>query len=426
MFRSRLGFTLATLFALPAAATAQVAPFDLAPGDVVFSDTASASILPAVRVLHRDGTIDTLLEGGPLGYPSGVAVDRDGTVLVVDYHGDGNPANAVLRLRNGGGRPQIVTAGSLDDCFFLARGPFGELFVADGYNGIVSVDENGNVAPHAVTPDPRIAIGLAEQPSGNLFLAEAPRPGDPGAGLIWHVHRDGTPQAWFADPDLMRSPQDLALAPDGSLLVTHFDQYAPAGQEEPRLLRVRPNRTAEVLADGGLLRKPKGIAVDSRGTAVIADTDDQSLLRWSESGGLERLVGDLDDGIDDGKPLNRPFGVATVPDLWVRADGQPRAARPFTAVIEGMPRFRGQPLLLLAASFRDPFELATIWPGSPRTLALSPYLSSQIHGVLPADGAPLELTRSVPTHAGGMALHLQAINGLRQEPSNVLSFRIRP
>jgi hypothetical protein len=63
--------TLGLALSVGAPATAQVQPYTLRPGELVFSDTSTGSVPPAVRVLGRDGQVRTLLEAGPLDYPSG-------------------------------------------------------------------------------------------------------------------------------------------------------------------------------------------------------------------------------------------------------------------------------------------------------------------------------------------------------------------
>jgi len=423
---TRLHWPLPALAALLAApASAQVQPYSLSPGEIVFSDTAGAMIDPAVRVLGRDGKVRTLLEGAPLLYPSGVMVDRDGAVLVLDYHWQSSPDNALLRLPPEGGAPQRLNQQPLQDCFTVARGAQGQLYVADGFACIQEILPDGRVVnfwkgTQAGFP---IAFGLTVLPGGELLSSEAPQAATAERGGIYQLDAQGQPTTVFRDAALLRSPQDITVAPNGNLFVTHFDQYNP-GAEAPRLVRLRANGTADLVVDGLPLQKPKGIASDELGNLVIADTDAKGLWRWDEQHGLRALIQDADDGVIDGKPLNRPFDATIVPQLWLRAPLEPVAGQNFTLVLEGMETLGGHPVGILVDHQRVAFPLSQIYPGSPRTLALDPNTADLFTVRMPAQGASVTLQRTIPPGMAGLALHLQAFEPRKQLPSPVISFRV--
>jgi hypothetical protein len=413
-----------------ATATAQVQPYTLRPGELVFSDTATGTVPPAVRVLSRDGQVRTLLEADQLRYPSGVAIDRDGAVLVVNYEFDGSPLNGLLRLPPEGGPAQKLNfAGQADlnDCFMVVRGPLGELYVSNGYGGVREVLADGTTRLYSQGAAPGqhpTAIGIDLHPDGRVFLAEA-RPAGTSQfpGAISSLDAQGIAQVEVFDPGLLPAPQDIAFAPNGNLLVTNFAQYNP-GKEAPRLVRIRANGTAQVLVDGAPLIKPKGIAVDARGHVVIADTDAKALWRWDERNGIQHLVGDLDDGIADGKPLNRPFDAAFVPELWIRVQGEPVAGQALELHIQGIERLGAHPFALFVANQRAAYALSQLWPGSTRSLSLNPTTSQRLFLVLPAGGAALRVVRQIPPAMAGLALHLQALEPRKQLPSAAVSFRV--
>lgn len=414
---------LAALFADPA--SAQVQPYALTPGEVVFSDTAGGSIDPAVRVLGRDGQVRTLLEGGPLFYPSGVMIDRDGAVLVLDYHSQSSPNNALLRLPPEGGTPQRLNQQALQDCFTVARGGDGQLYVADGFAGVQEILPDGQVVnfwPGTQAGFP-IAFGLSLLPGGELLSTEAPQASTAEKGGVYRLDAQGQASTVYRDAATLRSPQDITLAPNGNLFLTHYDQYNP-GQEAPRLVRIRGIGTADILVDGLPLQKPKGIACDAFGQVVIADTDAKGLWRWDEQHGLRALVQDADDGVLDGKPVNRPFDAAIVPALWLRAPHQPVAGQDFTLILESVETLGGHPVGILVDHQRIAFPLEQLFPGSPRTLALDPNSADLFTIRMPALGAPVTLQRSVPPGMAGLALHLQAFEPRKQIPSPEISFRV--
>lgn len=406
-------------------ASAQVQPYSLAPGEVVFSDTAGGSIEPAIRVLGRDGQVRTLLEGAPLRYPSGILIDRDGAVLALDYHWQSSPDNALLRLPPEGGAPQRLNQDALQDCFTVARGAEGQLYVADGFAGVQEILPNGQVVsfwPGTQAGFP-IAFGLTLLPGGELLSTEAPQASTAERGGVYQLDAHGQATTIYRNAATLRSPQDIALAPNGNLFLTHFDQYNP-GQESPRLVRLRANGTADILVDGLPLQKPKGIACDLLGQVVIADTDAKGLWRWDEQNGLRALIQDADDGVLDGKPVNRPFDAAIVPQLWLRAPQEPVAGQTFTLILESVEALGGHPVGILVDHQRVAFPLDQLFPGSPRTLALDPNSADLYTVQLPARGAAITLQRTIPPGMAGLALHLQAFEPRNQLPSPELSFRV--
>lgn len=426
--RSLLALALAA--GLSRMAQAQVQPYTLQPGDIVFSDTATGTVQAAVRVLRRDGTVDTLIQGWPLDYPSGVAIDRDGAVVVVNFQSQSSPANAVYRLPPDGGAPtrfNLPTAGPLNDCFMVARGALGELLVADGYSGVVEVRPDGSVEDfspgHGNPFDSDIAFGLALKPDGTVLLSEAPRLGTDTAGAVYAIDAHGQRTELVRNRLFLRSPQDIALLPNGDWVVSHFDQYHPS-DADPKLVRMVSNGQLQVLHDGSPLQKPKGIAADSFGALFVADTDAQALFRWDAQQGLTQLISDLDDGIDDGVPLNRPFDLAVVPELWLRVPQQPVAGELLEVWVQGIPRLGSHPLALFVSNQREAYALNQVWPGSPRSLSIHPQSADQLNLVLPAAGAPLRVARLLPPSMAGLALHLQALEPLKRLPSAALSFQV--
>jgi sugar lactone lactonase YvrE len=144
----------------------------------------------------------------------------------------------------------------------------GTLFVADSYlRQVVQLDRDGNLLR-------TIAHDDLQRPSSVAFDARRQRlyVGDSKAHVI-HVfdeqgHRVGTLGGVGAGPGQFNSPTHLALAPDGSVVVTdalnfRVEVFGPDGQYTDQLGKI---------GDGaGNFAAPKGVAVDRDGHIYVVD-----------------------------------------------------------------------------------------------------------------------------------------------------------
>src|ERR1017187_9430384 len=229
--------------------------FDRA-GALYFADSGNN----AVRKLYADGTIGTVLGRNPgtaLFTPLAVAMDPAGTLYVGDStfvvraHTTGGKwttcaGTGVPSFSGNGGKAASATLNSVND---LAADVYGNLYIADGVRlrrvdssgGIVSLAGDGYL--HSVGDGGLASLALLYQPSavaldsaGNLFIA------DSGTERIRQVTRDG------AMTTLAGTGTAAQGAADGS----------PAGNVA--------------------LNTPMGVAVDSSGNVLVADTYNHRVL----------------------------------------------------------------------------------------------------------------------------------------------------
>src|SRR5689334_22721449 len=159
-------------------------------------------------------------------------------------------------------------------------GSNGILMVVAG-NGRYGTSGDGGPATSAGISAP---AGLALDPAGNLYISDA------SAAVIRKVTPDGIISTFVGTPAGFSSPRALAADAAGTIYVADPDLQ--------RVYRISTNGTASVFAgngrqgfagDGGAalqasLNRPHGVAVDTRGNVLIADTGNSRIRRVSLDG----------------------------------------------------------------------------------------------------------------------------------------------
>ena len=324
--------------------------FDRA-GALCFADSGNN----VVRKLYADGTIGTILGRNPgttLYTPLSVALDPAGTLYVGDstfvvraftaagkwigYAGTGAPS-----FSGDGGSAASAALTSVND---LAADLNGNLFIADGVR-LRRVDPSGMIATvagdgyaHSVGDGGPATLAQLFQPSaltldsaGNLFIA------DSGTERIRQVLRDGTattlagtgtPGRGAADGGPagtvpLHTPMGVAMDSSGNVLLA--DTY------NHRVLLVTPTHAIRTVAgtgtpgaspDGTLplvaqLRGPRALCADRTGNLYIVDTSNHRVLRLPPGGSLQTAAGNGskggagDDGAARFAQLNTPSACAT-------------------------------------------------------------------------------------------------------------------
>lgn len=93
----------------------------------------------------------------------------------------------------------------------------GRLFVADGANGVVVLDEDGQILGRLANDDIVIASDIERAPDGTLWVA------DPGAKRLWNISTAGTTVQSAGDDDTFAasgSPEAVEVSPDGLIYST--------------------------------------------------------------------------------------------------------------------------------------------------------------------------------------------------------------
>jgi len=423
MFQIR---NLALLLGLVGASNAfgQSLPLNLQPGDILIADTAQHSGSNAVRIIRSNGAVDTVMFGSPLDLLGGIQLDRDGAVLVSSWQGQWHPDNAIFRLDPAGGVVTHLNNTPLKDNFAMVRDSNGDLVVADGYGGLARINGNGDVDWYSPSPAEEIAMGVDLDFDGNVLLASPPSLGNTTTpGSITSVDPSGSRTVVVQDPLILHSPNDLALAPDGSLIATNFRQYI--NPFEPKLVHVAQNGTITALAHGGLLQKPKGVHISDRGQILVADTDEQAVLSYGPVMGMQHVAWDLSDGIADGTPVDRPFDVDQVPTLWLRSEYKARVGVPTEVRVSAIPDYWGKPIVLAVSRQHGATAMNSIWPGSVRISHLDLSNPQLVPGNLPVNGSDWTFSGVIPPVMAGSALHLQVALPSEGMLSNYIALPVR-
>ena len=298
--------------------------FDRA-GALYFADSGNN----AVRKVYADGTIGTVLGRNPgtaLYTPLALAVDPAGTLYVGDstfevrayttagkwttYAGIGGPG-----FSGDGGNAASAALNSVND---LAADLNGNLFIADGIR-VRRVDPSGIIVTlagdgylHSVGDGGPATMALLYLPSalaldsaGNLFIADSgtervrqvTRDGAvttlAGTGVAARGAADGSPAAGVA----LNTPMGVAMDSSGNVLVA--DTY------NHRIVLVTPAHAVSAVAGTGTsgaspdgtvplvaqLRGPRAVCVDHSGNLYIVDTSNHRVLRLPSGGTLQTAAG---------------------------------------------------------------------------------------------------------------------------------------
>lgn len=287
-----------------------------------------------VRKLTPDGKIAIIAGTGVAGwsgdgssapaaqvnYPAGMAFDRAGALYFAD---SGN--HVVRRLYADG---TIGTVGtvlgsnrgtSLDTPVAVALDAAGTLYVGDSttfavrafstagqwttYAGKIGIDGFSGDGGNAKDAELKSANDLAADLNGHLFLADGVRVRriEPlgnistvaGDGYV-HPAGDGGPATWAQ----LYQPSALTVDSAGSLFIADTGTH--------RVRQIRPDATITTvagtgvavlgIADGGLavnsaLKSPMGVAMDSAGNVVVADTLNHRVVQITPAGTLRTVVG---------------------------------------------------------------------------------------------------------------------------------------
>jgi streptogramin lyase len=217
----------------------------------------SRSKLGSVRVRFAPLVLDE---------PTGIDVNPDGSVLVVEF--------GLLRLvRVAPATARVSRLAVLTKPWGVARAPSGSIFVSD--LGWLKRIDPAHAPTIVATADPGIEIGpVTVMPGGDVVYSTA-----------WGLYRvaggvAGTPQQLAANTPFS-GPHGIAVASNGTLLVSDTGN---------NLIR-RVDPTSGAVTTFAAIGHPRGIDVAPDGTVYVAAADEHRVVRFSASGQRLGAVG---------------------------------------------------------------------------------------------------------------------------------------
>jgi hypothetical protein len=241
-------------------------------GTIYVADGAKGN---RIRAVQPDGTITTVageVEGFADGLgrdarfhtPSGLAVDRAGTLFVADTGND-----AIRRVTRDGHVSTVATG--LKGPIGVAVGRSGQLIVADTYNDrLVSIDVEGQLRPIDLDVVLDTPTGVAIDGSGTVYVA------DTGNHVVRAIAEHSVVTTFdAASIGGLRHPAAVAVDASGTLYVT---------DESSRVIEIRAD-TAEArvvagsspgfrngLGSDAAFRYPAGLVSIAPGRLIVADS----------------------------------------------------------------------------------------------------------------------------------------------------------
>jgi streptogramin lyase len=222
-------------------------PYDLAvqgDGTIVVSDTITRRIVQVNPSTHEQTVV---AEGDDLGTPFGLDVDKHNGIYVAT-------STSVLYINPKNGKVETVaTGGLLRAALDVAVAPDGNVYVADVVSGIVRVNPANHkqtlIASGNMLHTP---IGIVLDGNHSAYVADAS-----GQCVVAVDLLDGT-QKLVSMAGLLTSPVGIAMAPDGTLLVSDPDAFDLDGG----LMTINPDGSQSPITRGyGDLVNARGIAI---------------------------------------------------------------------------------------------------------------------------------------------------------------------
>jgi sugar lactone lactonase YvrE len=300
---------------------------------VVYTANNTAQGAVILRSDPQTGSLVEISRNGPQGNlfhrPYDIAVEADGDLLVADLGEPEVKDGAIIRVNPYTGRQTLVSSGGyFYDPAGITVGPDGSIYVIDPLfvNDLVHPQGGLVIRVDPLTGAQQLissnfdapalfnyAFGIAIDRDGSFVVANRSLAGDlplpcVPAGRILRVSQlDGTQSLLGVVGGLLSFPVGLAIDSDGSAVVAN--ECGPAG-----LVRVAPDgvQTAITANTGSdVLRTPERVGITPGGDMLVTDfnggTDtDGSIVKVTPGGAQSTL--------SSGALFNHPLGIVVVPN----------------------------------------------------------------------------------------------------------------
>ncbi len=257
-----------------------------------------------IRVDASNGTQSTVSSGGLFVNPFDIAVEAGGAILVVDPHASGT--GGVIRVDPDSGEQTMVSSGQETGGAAALR----EVGIAIDADGTIIVVEqslagggpaNGRVTRIDPVTGVRTALsvggalsspaGVAVDVNGSILVADTNAFG--GSGGVIQIDPATGDQARLSSGGAFVSPIDIAIDADGLLLVADVDAFGGMGG----VIGVDPGTGEQTtLARGGTFIGPRSVAVVPEVVVVPPPPPDTSVpsrvanVRATPGGGSGEIV----------------------------------------------------------------------------------------------------------------------------------------
>ncbi|MEQ8768544.1 MAG: hypothetical protein RL885_31855 [Planctomycetota bacterium] len=390
---------LASIFALPQVASAQ---YQLAPGDIIIADHGVEFGHKTVVLRKADGTVleparDFVFDGGgfALSGVTDVAVDARGRILLLGYDPTGQ-SPLVYRVEPNGVVLPLVGARP-NDAFGMATDKFGNLLIANGFVGLLRVTPDGSVQ----TVYSGHSSGVTIAANGDYLVSNAPQ------REILRV----TPQG-----DVSSLLQGAVLINPLGLTRDNADNVYIANAGRRDIVKVATDGSFRIVSRDPALTFPTDVAIGAGGNLIVPDGGTSgsgldAVFRIAPNGTAVPLLFDGQDGAIDGFPVDDPFGVYVVPELFITYSGQAVRGGRILVTIQGEP---GAPFLLGLSSGAQPTPLSAIFPRDDRFLDVDlSQLRGFVTGTIASNGART-LTLDIPV---GTPIGRRFVQAVTLDPS---------
>ncbi len=247
---------------------------------LLVTGTESASGEPGLfRIDAATGAETAISVGGSFSAPVGVAVEADGSILVVDADAFGGQGGVIRVDPATGSQTEVSSGGLFSNPFDLAIESGGTIVIADpharGVGGVIRVDpasgeqemlSSGAEAPSSL---PLREVGITLDADGHILVVEQTLAGGTqGKGRVTRIDPATGARTAVSSDGMFASAVGVAVEADGNIVVADANAFGGKGG----VIRVDPATGEQTqVSSAGSFVGPIGIDIESDGSILVAD-----------------------------------------------------------------------------------------------------------------------------------------------------------